>query len=629
MKIYLDASGDIAEALEAVASTLGIEICSRGDTSDIAITARPSDDGKSTVKFGGNEAYIEYSHGRPSFLRMLAKLILKRRKGIDSFECRETPVFDKVGAMFDVSRNAVINVETAKELLIHMALMGMNTCMLYTEDNYEVDGYPYFGYLRGRYTKAELRELDAFGLTLGIELIPCIQTLGHLATHLIWQASGRYKDTASCLLVGEEETYKLINSMLNTVKECFTTRRVHLGLDEARDIGTGRYFDRHGYRDRSDILLEHIDRVVDMAKEKGLEPMMWSDMFFRLAGRDLQGYRDYDLRVNFEDKNFKKPKSGITQVFWDYYHPDELFYSENIERHRKYLDSDPIFAGAVWTFSGHCPLFKMSLENTLPALSAAKKCGTREVLATIWHSGSEGSLVLSLAGLAWYADYAYIGEYSEESVSECFAAATLEDYESIILLELPEHPDGGKYSLSRGLLYNDPLLGVVDKHIGSIDVAAHYRKISEIFDNMNIGGLLSPAFQLVRALSHLLAYKADFGKRLRDAYLADDRETLRAMVDECDVILEHIDILSEAHKNSWMKYNKPFGWEVHDIRYGGMKARFLTAKGRVSDYLDGKIDKIEELSEERLRLDCKDVEEGFDGTFLSLKYQYFATPNIL
>ena len=37
--------------------------------------------------------------------------------------------------------------------------MGLNSMMLYTEDTYTVDNYPYFGYLRGRYSKEELKEI--------------------------------------------------------------------------------------------------------------------------------------------------------------------------------------------------------------------------------------------------------------------------------------------------------------------------------------------------------------------------------------------------------------------------------------------------------------------------------------
>ena len=61
-----------------------------------------------------------------------------------------------------------------------MALMGMNLGMMYTEDTYEVPGQPYFGYQRGRYTYEELHALDDYADMLGIELCPCVQTLGHL-----------------------------------------------------------------------------------------------------------------------------------------------------------------------------------------------------------------------------------------------------------------------------------------------------------------------------------------------------------------------------------------------------------------------------------------------------------------
>ena len=46
----------------------------------------------------------------------------------------------------------------------------------YTEDTYEVEGQPYFGAYRGKYTKDEIKELDAYASMFGVELVPCIQT---------------------------------------------------------------------------------------------------------------------------------------------------------------------------------------------------------------------------------------------------------------------------------------------------------------------------------------------------------------------------------------------------------------------------------------------------------------------
>ena len=75
----------------------------------------------------------------------------------DKAPIRQKAKFETLCIMVDCSRNAVVNVESVKKLLLHMASMGFNALMLYTEDTYELPEFPYFGHLRGRYTKAELK----------------------------------------------------------------------------------------------------------------------------------------------------------------------------------------------------------------------------------------------------------------------------------------------------------------------------------------------------------------------------------------------------------------------------------------------------------------------------------------
>ena len=88
--------------------------------------------------------------------------------------------------MIDCSRNAVMTVTALKKFLPILKDMGYNAVMLYTEDTYEIKEYPYMGYLRGRYSCDELREIDLFAESIGMELIPCIQVLGHLELALKW-----------------------------------------------------------------------------------------------------------------------------------------------------------------------------------------------------------------------------------------------------------------------------------------------------------------------------------------------------------------------------------------------------------------------------------------------------------
>ena len=83
-------------------------------------------------------------------------------------------IFDRLGVMIDCSRNAVPNVEGLKRFFRTVSEMGYNTAILYTENTFETENEPYFGYKRGRYSMDEIRELDAYARSVGIELVPFI-----------------------------------------------------------------------------------------------------------------------------------------------------------------------------------------------------------------------------------------------------------------------------------------------------------------------------------------------------------------------------------------------------------------------------------------------------------------------
>ena len=194
--------------------------------------------------------------------------------------------------MADCSRNAVLTVSAAKRLIDVLHKMGYNMLMLYTEDTYEVDNQPKFGYLRGRYTKEELKEIVAYGEQNGVELIPCIQTLAHLDQIFRWAEYKEIQDCDDILLAEDERTYKLIDDMFSTLRQCYKTSWIHIGMDEAHNLGKGKYRDIHGEADRFGILSRHLKKVSEIAEKYNFKPMMWSDMFFKLAGRNIPNIED-------------------------------------------------------------------------------------------------------------------------------------------------------------------------------------------------------------------------------------------------------------------------------------------------------------------------------------------------
>ncbi len=237
--------------------------------------------------------------------------------------------FNTIGAMIDCSRNAVMTVEQLKKYITILSKMGYNQIHLYMEDTYEVDGEKFFGYLRGKYSKKELRELDDFAYGLGVELVPNVQTLAHLATFLKWRPE--IADTGDILLVGDDAVYDLIKRMFSSLRQCFRTDKIHIGMDEAHMLGRGKYYDLHGTENRFDILLSHLQKVCALADEFGFKPMMWSDMFYRLAN----GGNYYSEKGSFDRSISDKIPANATLVYWDYYSTNKKRYECMIKGHKQ------------------------------------------------------------------------------------------------------------------------------------------------------------------------------------------------------------------------------------------------------------------------------------------------------
>ena len=88
---------------------------------------------------------------------------------------------------------------------------------------------------------------------------------------------------------------------------------------------------------------------------------------------------------------------------------------------------------------------------------------------------------------------------------------------------------------------------------------------------------------------------------MKACYDQDDRAALQRMAEEdLSALSALVKTLRLRHRKAWFALNEPFGWEVLDIRYGGLLARIDTAISRIGAYLAGETDSIPELARERL-----------------------------
>ena len=254
----------------------------------------------------------------PAFFRAIMLVDKNAKKGNLTFSLSTDVWFDFNGLMIDCSRNGVLNVSYAKKIIEQLAISGQNVFMLYMEDTYKLDSEEYFGYLRGAYTTDELKEIDDYAHMFGVELIPCIQTLAHLNQFFMWEhIAGKYADIDDVLNVSSDAVKDLLDRMISYLSSTFRSRRIHIGMDEAYNLGRGTYADKNGLKPKTEIMREHLQNMVNICEKYNVKPIIWDDMFF-------SGYS------KTETDDYKIP-DGIDLMYWDYYHNPLAQYAQNIK----------------------------------------------------------------------------------------------------------------------------------------------------------------------------------------------------------------------------------------------------------------------------------------------------------
>ena len=527
-------------------------------------------------------------------------------------DIKQTAAYDILGTMPDVSRNAVMTVDAVKRLCRLTALMGFNAVMLYTEDVYEIEDEPFFGHLRGRYSTKDLREMDDYAALLGIEMIPCIQTLAHLAPLFQWPDYNGMRDWDDILNVSHERVYELIERMIAAMSKNLRSRRINIGMDEAFILGRGKYLQKMGYRPSRDIMLEHLGKVVEICNKYGQSPRMWSDMFFRMGSPD-HTYRHPDCKITEEIKAIV-PKE-VTLVYWDYYSVDKAKYDRQYSNHKKF--NNPIaFAGGDSGWYGVVPLNQFSVTAARAALQCAREQASKEVYVTMWRSPNfVCSHFAVLPTLVLYGEDCWSGDTGDENLREAMLAATGCDYDAFCNMEQIENYPGRldygtvRMNASSYLCWQDALHGKFDAHVPE-GIGKHFAACrKKLLAEKN--GKFDYVFDTLAAFCHVLELKAEMGANLKKAYDSGDRQTLAKYRDEIiPELICRVDAYRDAMTRQWRRENRMFGFDLQDIAFGGLRNRISTAKMLLDDYLKGEIAAIEELEAPRLPVEPPHPKHG-------------------
>ena len=570
----------------------------RLDGGDIRLDFRSAETSKQVTVEATAGGYVISAHGVSEIMRGIG-LAVAGQTGTFS------TCFQSRGVMLDVSRNKVFTVDYVKKLILQLALSGANMLMLYAEDTYQLEDVVFWGYARGAYSLKDLQQIDDFAASVGVEVIGCIQTLGHMAQFLHWPDSACYRDTKDILLIDSDKTYELIEKMLLFWKKALRSNRIHIGMDEAHDLGRGRWLNNHAPESQFTQFTRHLNRVNELCRKHGFEmPTIWNDMFFRIADPN----HDYYGKTPIPPEIQKLIPENVQLCYWDYYHRDKQFYLDNIDLNVNLVKAPLMVASGLWAWSKFWYDENQSQQSVRPCLEACRERNVPEILFTLW--GDDGGYCLYdslLPGIIHAFNQCW--NIESDAVNERLFTILSggEDYRKWMDFGRMESegPMGERlYAITYetcAQLWDDPILAFNLRGMAGID-PEFTQKVTKTYRELIAAYPGSPDDCLtIRTITALLKYleqKMTFRLSLETAWNTKDRGTLKHLA---EVVLpelkEKLLLFDRLHRESWLSCASPFGLEVIQIRLAGQAARLDECRTRLLEFLDGKYETLPEFDE--------------------------------
>lgn len=516
---------------------------------------------------------------------------------INKINVEVDPKFETYGVMIDLSGGAVFKIDYLKDIILKLALLGVNQVWLYVEDNYYIENEPFFGYLRGRYSKQDLRELDSYAHTLGVELVLAIQTLGHMEHFLQWERNQRYADQPDILMVRDSETTRLIRKMLQFAKDSFATTRIHIGLDEVANLGHGQFIKKYGPYSQEDIYMTHLKEISTIAKEIGFtEVLIWPDMLFQLSNN----YKGYHIpQTQFSSNIRYKFPQDTTLVYWDYENTDVEAIKQMILKHRE-LSDNIIMASALWT--RHRPYYDhLQTQQTAPAhIEAALDLGIKEMIFTIWNNdGAPVDFDSVFLGVTRMSEAVLLNNYNLDKVYKYIFKNKINRVEQKSEINnIPINPIG--------VLYDDPILGIYLNN----EMAKSPDRIVQSYEYLEtlpkIRGRKNKEYNVLKEIL-LLKLKMRAELISKHQGLRSKKPLIKDAERLCDLLHEY----SILVRKRWLSHYLPYGLDIHDYRISGQIARYETLIYRIRKKLP-----FPELSE------INDVHQKIEPEFEKIHSSY-------
>ena len=328
---------------------------------------------------------------------------LANSKGeIPALHILDQPDFRDRGIMLDVSRGKVPTRQTLEDLVDHCSKLRINVLMLYVEHTFAFRQHPEIGEGSSPLDAETILALDAYAEDRGVELIPCLQSLGHMEQILSLERYSKLAESDRNWSVSPSrpETYQLLGDLYDEFLPLFRSPRMNANCDEPFDLGRGQSAERAPEKSPGRLFADHVGELERLASRHGKQLMIWADFALK--------HPDHLDRI------------GSDVVLMDWWYETRFDFDRIAQLRDKGFE--------VWacpgTSSWNClfPRIETASQNIALWASAGRRHGATGLLNTDWGDfGHYNALGVSLHGYAWGAQQAWSGDLDAREFDLAFA----------------------------------------------------------------------------------------------------------------------------------------------------------------------------------------------------------------
>ena len=221
----------------------------------------------------------------------LIQLLQQYGRILPTLRILDWPDYPNRGVMLDISRDKVPAMETLFSIVDMLASWKINQLQLYTEHTFAYRRHPEVWAEASPMTGAEILALDAYCRERFIELVPNMNSFGHMRRWLIHE---NYRHLAECpdgcdtiwghfdepfsLCPGDPGSLDLVRDMLDELLPHFRSRQVNIGGDETVDLGQGRSREEVAERGAERVYLDFLHKIRREVSSRDHTMQFWGDI---------------------------------------------------------------------------------------------------------------------------------------------------------------------------------------------------------------------------------------------------------------------------------------------------------------------------------------------------------------